>query len=45
MNKIEKLIDRAMGYPLVRGLLVAVVIANAVVCILGVIALAVLVDA
>lgn len=45
MNKIEKLIDRAMGYPLVRGIVVTILIANAIVCILGVIALAVLVDA
>jgi hypothetical protein len=45
MNKLERLIDKAMGYPLVRGIMVALVIANAVVCILGVIALAVFYDA
>ena len=45
MNKIERLIDKAMEYPLVRGIMVALVIANAVVCIMGVIALAVLYDA
>ena len=45
MNKLERLIDKAMEYPLVRGIMVALVIAIAVVCIMGVIALAVLYDA
>lgn len=45
MNKIERLIDKAMGYPIVRGIMIGLVILNAVVCILGVIVLAVVVDA
>lgn len=45
MNKLERLIDKAMEYPVVRGMVIALIIANAVVCIFGVIALAVLIDA
>jgi hypothetical protein len=45
MNKIERLIDKAMGYPIVRSIMIGLVILNAVVCILGVIVLAVFIDA